>query len=340
MGGVYVFDSSDATSILQNPAYSCFTEGFNWTMFNMGFGINGLQIYSDLQSIGAINGISSLAPLYGKNVWLGGGGNSTMTFPCFGFSVYGVASTGFRLSSPPFPFMEFSLLNDYAFLGGFAVPISPILSVGLNLKRTTRQGGATTIGATNLISATTSTLTNAITNKGNGYGADLGVVARLGAAPFNPTFSLNWKDIGSTQFIKTGGTDSPDRLKDNLIGAVTFDGSIPGLGVGGGLEYRHITDTGEPWTKKIHLGLELNLLFVDLRAGFYQGYTTYGLGVDLLFLQLDVASYSVEKGAYAGQTEDKRIQVALSTTISFDPSFNLVALGANGKGRRKVKQRR
>ena len=36
------------------------------------------------------------------------------------------------------------------------------------------------------------------------------------------------------------------------------------------------------------MGAEVSIAMFDLRAGFYQGYTTYGLGMDLWLLKFDI----------------------------------------------------
>ena len=143
--------------------------------------------------------------------------------------------------------------------------------------------------------------------------------------------------MGSTAFQQTGGATAPERQKDNLVLGMTVDGSIPFLGMAAGFEYRHISDTGEQIGKKLHLGAEVSLAMFDLRAGFYQGYTSYGLGLDLWLLQLDAAWYQIEKGVYPGQTPDERVQLGLMMNLEFDPNFSLV--GAGGK-KRRLKQRR
>jgi hypothetical protein len=339
MGGVYAFNESDAASMLNNPGYLCFTEGMNWTVFNVGGGINGLQIYNDISSIGTISGIGSLTPLYGKNIWAGGAGHSTITFPCFGFSGYDSGFAALQLYNPSFPNMDVSYINDYGIMAGFGLKLSEVSSIGLNLKRITRLGGTGVLGVSTLASVTTNSIVDQFSNEGYGYGIDVGWVSRFTHLPFNPTFSAMWKDIGSVQFSKTKGATSPDRLKDNLVIAGTLDGSIPLLGFSAGFEYRHANDQGLQFGQKMHLGAEFSLAMVDLRAGFYQGYVSYGLGMDLWLFQLNAASYSVEKGAYPGQSEDARIQVSIDATLSFDPDFNLVGMGA-ASNKRKLKQRR
>ncbi len=336
MGGVYAFNDDDAGAYLQNPGYTCFLKGFNWTVIDLDAGINGLQVYNDVQSSN-ISGLTSLNSFYGKKVWLGLGGQTTLTLPCFGVSVYDFGHLTFLLHNPANPNMEMTYLNDYAFSIGGAIPISPVLSMGLAVKRTTRAGGSALIGTALLSSATSTTLLDQFSKKGDGYGFDLGFVGRFESLPMNPTVSLAWKDVGSTQFLKTTSAEAPDRQKDNIVLNMQVGGNIPLLGFRAGIEYRHINDATEQLGKKLHLGTEISILMFDLRAGFYQGYYTYGIGLDLLFAQLDAAMYSIEKGAYPGQSQDQRIQVGLNFNLSFDPSFNLMDFG--GK-KRKVKQRR
>ncbi len=336
MGGVRYAESSDSSIMLWNPAGLGTLSGLNWQLFNLGFGLNGQQIYQDLQDIGELNGVDSLSSFYGKDIWIGVGGNSSLALGALGFSVYSSGAMDFRLSNPAYPQLAINYLNDYGFVIGGGLSLGPSLFAGMNLKRITRKGTLLLLGPDELETISSSTLMDRIQDEGTGYGVDLGLLWKA-PTPGNPTVSLSWKDVGSTEFIKTIGDKGPPRLKDNLTLGISANGSAYGLGFGTGLEYRHIMETGEPIGKKLHLGLELSLLFADLRAGLYQGYTTYGLGVDLWLLNLDAAIYGVETGAYPGQTKSERIQISLSMDLSFSPDFSYI--GASGKNRR-LKQRR
>lgn len=338
MGGVYAFNPSDASSFLYNPAYSCMTKGVNWTLLDVNAGSNALQIYQELQdAINNSTGLNRFSKLYGKKIWFGVGGNSTLTLPCFGFSVYDAGITTMLTHNPAFPNVEMSYLNDIGIKVGGALPIGPNLSVGLNGKKITRKGGTAKIGTALLTTINNSTLLDQFSNQGDGYGLDLGIVFRNESLPANPTISLAWQDVGSTGFIKSAGAEAPERQHDNVVFGITGEGEVPLLGFAAGLEYRHISESGMPIGKKIHLGLELSLLIFDIRVGFYQGYTSYGLGLDFWLLHFDAAYYSVERGAYAGQTPDQRILLGLNLELGFDPNFKLTDAG--GK-RRKLKQRR
>jgi hypothetical protein len=346
MGGVYAFDEGDAGSLMQNPAYTCYTKGLNMTLFDIRLGVGDLKSYMDLtdngtKSLPTPDGLSGLGPYYGKDIWLGAGGYAATTLPCFGIAGFYSATTGFMLHNPAYPQLNTIFQTDYGVDIGGAVQISPVLSVGLAAKRVTRRGGPYVFGPDRLAGLSGSDglkeLATSIENEGVGYGLDMGVVSRLEVLPFNPTVSLSWRDVGSMSFVKTKGTDAPERQKDNLVLGMTFDGSVPLLGVSGGFEYRHITDTGEQIGKKIHMGAEVHIGPFDVRSGLYQGYPTYGLGVNLFILQLDLAKYTVEQGVYPGQTPQERVNIGLMMELELDPNFNLVDIGGR---KRRLKQRR
>lgn len=347
MGGVYVFNEDDAGSMLQNPGYLCYTTGFNATLFSVGIGVGDVQSYRSLTHDGTTSlpdtsaGMSSLGPYFGKDIWLNSGGYAAMTFPCFGFAgTYG-ASVAFQLHNPSYPQLNTFYLLEYGAMLGGGVKLGPLASLGLNIKRMNRKGGPYIFGPDRLATISgsngLSTLASSIENEGIAWGMDVGLASRLDSVPFNPTISMAWKDVGSSAYIKTKGDQAPERQKDNLVLGMTIDGSLPLLGLSAGVEYRHITDTGEQLGKKIHLGTELHLAFIDLRAGMYQGYTTYGFGLDLWLFRLEGAWYKVETGAYPGQSPQERIQIGIMAEIGLDANFNL--LDFNGR-KRHLKQRR
>lgn len=346
MGGVYVFHENDADSFLQNPAYTCQLEGLNWTVFDAQSGLGDLQSYTELVDAGGGSvpdptAMSGLTPFYGKNIWLNATGNTTFTLPCFGFAMTFNGVANLYLNNPAFPELNTYYLTDTGFHLGAAIPISQNLSFGFSAKRIVRKGGPYTFGPSSLTTISGSnglqTLIDSVQNTGGGYGLDMGLVSRFSMLPFNPTLSLGWRDVGSTSFIMTSGTGAPERQKDNLVLGMTIDGSIPLLGMAAGVEYRHINDNTEQLGKKLHFGAELSLGPLDARAGFYQGYPTYGVGMNFWFFQLEAAYYKVEKGVYPGQTPDERVKAGIYMDLAFDPNFNF--MGAGGK-KRKLKQRR
>lgn len=335
MGGVRLYTGEDAAVLLWNPAALHHNQGLRLDIFNLGLGTNGYQNYQTFTELGTIQGLDDLNPLYGKPFNVGVNGYAAMAFPNVGFAVFDEGWTDLMFNNPAFPELNVTYYNDYGYALGAAFGGGGF-SFGASVKRITRSGGKQTIGAELLNGFDTSRVTSMFTDEGIGYGVDLGLMYRAPVI-FSPTISLAWQNVGQTEFQLTKGTVTPPGIRDNLTLGATIDGSIGLAGMAAGIEYRHIGTQGEQLGKKIHMGAEVSLLNMDFRAGFYQGYTTYGFGLDLFLFQLDAALYSAERGAYPGQTKDERINVGVSATFGFDPDFNLISIG--GKGR-KLKQRR
>lgn len=339
MGGVRIPTSTEPGNFLWNPAALAFNDGVRVTVFNFGGGLNGTQAVSYAQSFsGGGSGVAALSPFYGKPLWVGGGAYAAAAVPYFGLAYYTSGYLDFILQNPAFPNIDMTYISDYGTVMGGALPLGRYGAVGMSVKRIVRTGGTQKVGASTLASLSNPTaLLDSLQNKGSALGFDLGVMFRAEDVPLNPTFSFAWQDVGSTAFAKIGGVEAPPLIKDNQTASVTFDADSLLAGLAAGIEYRHIGNASEQIGKKLHAGVEMSIPMLDLRAGFYQGYTTYGLGLDLWLMQMDLSSYTVEKGAYPGQTPDGRIQFGLSVNLGFNPNFELVTVG--GKGR-KVKQRR
>jgi hypothetical protein len=334
-GGVRVLKDEDGAALLYNPAILAFNKGVRWSVFNLGFGING-QSTLDLVQNFPLSNPANLPQYYGKNIYTGINGWSSMSYPNFGFAAYSSNYLDFIITNPVSPQMNMESYIDYGFVFGGAFLINENLSFGINFKRVVRTGGNAIIDTPTLMGGVSpATLQSALTT-GTGYGGDIGLLWR-GKSAFNPQVSLVWQDIGYTWFYPNSGTTSPPPLKENLILGVTANQSLGALGWAAGIEYRHIRNTDWELSKKIHTGIEVNAGIIDVRGGFYQGWAAYGLSVDLWFMSLDYAAYGVERGVYSGQNVDWRNQIGLSFDAGFDADFNLTDGG--GK-RRRLKQRR
>jgi hypothetical protein len=67
--------------------------------------------------------------------------------------------------------------------------------------------------------------------------------------------------------------------------------------------------------RTLHFGTEAAWSVFRLRGGINQGYFTAGLGIDLAFLQLNVATYGEELGLNPGVLEDRRYALQLGFQI-------------------------
>lgn len=335
MGGIYMSIVNDAEALFVNPAALGKTTGLNWEVMNVDLGINGMDVYNDFSNIDQ-NDSNSFNQFFGKDVWLRAGGSTALTFPYFGVGAYTDTQTHLILHNPAFPRFDTTFISDYGLVVGGAFPLGPISYGGIAFKRISRWGGQQDIDLGVIANGNPSDIADQFQNKGNAYGIDLATVTTL-PLPLSPTISLVWQDVGSTAFTKSAGEDAPPRIHDNLSLGLSTLMDLPGLDWTTGFEYRHITESQYSLGHKLHLGTELSLPIVDVRAGLNQGYLTYGAGISLLFIQLDAAVYTEETGAYTGQTAQNRIEFGLSIDLSFDADFKL--MDSKGK-RRKLKQRR
>jgi hypothetical protein len=334
-GGLHDYSPDNSAGMLANPAILAFVSGFHSTILDLQVTANGLTTVSNLQSNPPTQ--SNLNSYFGQNIYAGANAYSTLEFPYFGFAIYDSLYADVWGSDPAFPALNIESLQDLGYMAGFAFSINPNLGVGVNLKRVTRYSVLTSIGASNLSGTTTiqDTIKGAAT--GSGYGGDIGLLYR-GEGSIHPTFSVDWKDAGWITFTPaSGSTSTPPPLQDNLTVAVEFGQHYLGVGWMAGAEYRHFLNWDMDNSKKLNFGGELDLGIADVRTGLYEGYSTFGASIDLWLLTIDAAEYTVERGIYAGQNSDPRLQVGIRLEAALDPSFNVVEIG--GK-RRRLKQRR
>ena len=84
---------------------------------------------------------------------------------------------------------------------------------------------------------------------------------------------------------------------------------LPWCSVVGAFDIHDITYSaidGSQISRRIHMGAELRVPVVSIRAGVNDGYLSAGGTLDLKIFKLDLATYAIEQGAYAGQKDDRR----------------------------------
>lgn len=337
MGGFYSPIARGTDCLFYNPAALAFENGIDWRIFRLQLGLS-TQFASQGGSSPNLSSFN-LTNFYGKRLSLFADGNTAVTVPYFGIAGYDEGRLNMSVHNPPYPNAEINFINDYGYILGFAALLNPEVSMGMNFKQIRRWGGTSELAIGTLLGGATSisTLTGAFVNKGVGYGVDLALASR-GQGRLSPSYSLVWRDIGTVTFAKTDGVAAPPPISDNLSLGAAFTVDLPGLDITTGVEFAHLTRSSEQFGKKIHLGTELSLPIIDIRAGLGQGYTSYGLGIDLLFLKFDLASFTEEIGVYPGQIPDSRIQLGLTMDLSFDFNFNMLSMDMGKK--RKLKRRR
>lgn len=339
MGGVYIPFPDAHDAVIVNPSALKWVSGIHLDAAEIGLGVNNdaISLYDELQNISQPQDYEIL---FGRPIWLGVSGKASLALPYFGAAGYLSAFASTTLDNPAYPDLNVTYIKDQVMTAGFALPIAPLTSLGVSLKQINRLGGNEDISLGILANgADLDGILDQFQDQGVGYGLDLALMTRIEAPFFQPTLTMVWHDVGFTNFSRTAGSAAPDVQRDNLIFGAGGLLDLPGLDLRAGIEYRHITLGGEPLGKKVHVGAELSLPLIDLRIGANQGYTTYGVGIDLFLMRLDVAMTTEELGVYPGQDPQKRYMAGLSMSLSFDPDFNFEF--TDGKGRpRELKQRR
>jgi hypothetical protein len=108
---------------------------------------------------------------------------------------------------------------------------------------------------------------------------------------------------------------------------------VPLITITPSIDVEYVDQSSIQLGNKLHAGVEVSLPLIDLRAGLNQGYYTAGVGLNLLFAQIDIATYGVELGAYPGQLEDRRYVAQITFDFGFDPgSFGGHGGGSSGDG--------
>ena len=349
MGNAYVSAVKDAYALFYNPARLAAVEGFNCRLMDPYLLVSEptkIQTVSDAGSSG--DSVSDLLdPFFDTNANVGLGMRAAFTMPRFGVSLYGDAQIGVNLNNPVLPDLALRAVTDYGVVAGIALPLIPMLDIGLSIRRVIRQGGDIPITATTIAELDVDQIMGEIERRGSAFGLDMGVTLTP-PGPLDLAASFVWKNVGGLSFKKTGGPSKPPSEDDEMIIGVAGGLDLPLFGVTAALDIQNLSDSDVQMGQKIHLGVEVNLVNIDVRAGLYQGYYTLGVGISLGLIELDVASYGVELGEFPGQREDRRYALQLTIELGVDPFFGLGG-GTDGKGggsdkrvrrQRGVKQRR
>lgn len=340
MGGVYLPFVHDSDALFVNPAALGKAAMLDIKLLNVNAGANKYLVehLSDFQNIDT-NDPSTLNQFYGKKLWAQATGKIAVALPFFAVGYVNDSEVSAELHNPAFPQFETYFRNDEAVYLGGAFSIGPGSYLGMSLKRVNRWGGQTQDLSVSDVSSVSGLqdIGDHFSNKGTGYGLDLAVLTEIPAPVLKPTLTLVWQDVGSTAFKQTAGADAPPHIEQNLTFGAGLGMDLPGLDWVVGLEARHLLEPDIELGKKLHVGTEVSLPLIDLRAGYNQGYLSYGAGVNFLIFQLDAVYYTEETGIYPGQAGDARYMVSLSFDLSFDANFKFTD---NSGKKRKLKQRR
>lgn len=335
MGGTSIAFARGTDAIFYNPAALAKVEGFSLNILTAGAALstNAITKSDQLAGSGAITA-ADLNELYGERFFTDATAYGGLVVPYIGVGAYSYNTSLMTFNNPAFPTFNVDFTSDYAYVVAGAVPIGNNFSLGVAGRHVKRWQGVADIPVGDLLSSNAQDVIEAnIQSKGKGNALDVAAMYSYKGS-WNIDVATVWKDLGDTKFTPTLG-NGPVRQENNLMfgGAVQKDLGL--LTWTNAFEYKFIRNNGNI-TKKLHLGTEVSLPLIDIRAGYGQGYLSYGVGIDLWFLQVDVATYTGELGATAGQSPSDRYQASISLNLDFDQSFKL---SKDGKKRRLLQRR-
>ncbi len=325
MGGAFAAIVDNEESLWYNPAGIAKNGGIYWTVLDPRAGISDPDSLTKLADLADETTFeSALDQLYGKPLWLGGGFKSAIMVPYFAAGYFYDVDASVIVDNPVNPSMQMNYVTDEGYAIGTAFSIAGVFQMGFVGKYITRTGVRKTYGAQTIADIVSGIGTPDLIfdevagTVGKGYGLDIGINFTI-PAPVQPTISVVWKNVGNTKFnaVIDGEPAPPTEVQDMTFGAgIMLD--VPLISIAPAIEIRHLNDTETQIGKKIHLGVELDLPILTLRTGLYQGYFTYGVGVDLGLIQIDAASWGAEIGGYPGQLESRRYMVQATMRLGFD----------------------
>lgn len=130
-------------------------------------------------------------------------------------------------------------------------------------------------------------LLDSLSSSKTGFGIDIGGLYKLGEK----------LEVGAVISDIVGNIDD-DEVEPNLkLGAMykLFDR------ISAEVNFVDMFNTdGTALFNRVHIGGEIDLLLLKLRGGFNQGYPTFGLGLNLAIIQIDVAVWTEEQGDVPG----------------------------------------
>lgn len=337
MGNAYVGVADDLDALFYNPAGLAKVRGLQLHLLSAKGAARNLTDFKDLSNLSkSTNLAQDLSALYGNHYYFGGGGKTGVAIPMFGAAIYDSANFKAAFNSPPYTQIDVSALNDFGYAVGFGVPLGPFFQIGADGRFVKRTGTETTYSGGTLANLSTSQITSDLTNWGVGYALDVGMNVVIPGPLFALDIGAAWQNVGNTAFIAPKAAHIPGDHSNLTAGfAGRFD--LPLIRVRPAVDFTHITEEDVQLWRKFNFGLEIGLPLIDLRAGFSEGYYTWGFGIDLGLMKVDAASYGVELGDYPGQIQDRRYVAQVTIEIDLggfhvaDDGAKDAQQGSNGK---------
>jgi hypothetical protein len=313
---------TDGSALFYNPAGLGQNQEYNFEVFNPSLGV-AANAYESGTSLSTFKGGSStisdkFSPFLGKPLTVESNLFPNFAIPKFAMGAFFAIDGSAEYRNPVNPELYIKERDDWGFTLGSGFSYEERFFFGASIhyiKRTIIDEEIT--GAT-FLNSSISTLTG-LTKKGIGVGANLGFQYKQPLSEHHYySLGISIDDVGSTHFRNKSLTlkePSYQQQSVNFGSAYTIESEVFDLKVL--VDARHLDRSVDYAVgKQIFLGTEVSLLFMDLRAGFYEGYWTAGLTLRFLPLfNLTLTTYAEELDHSPGLRENRVYMLGISSGL-------------------------
>ncbi len=320
MGGAFIALSNDANALFYNPAGLADIKENQLSLVGIEIESDsgGYKFTDDALKVDFDNSKKVAQFLQGH---IGDYGHVAASFfptyssPNFAFGLISSARSNIQVRDRQYPKLDVDAIGDGGVCTGFAHSfLDNSLLVGANLKYIYRESLEHEYSISDMTTTGFKDRVRDDINHGSGLLLDLGMIYKIQGAqegsdqgPLQLGISIN--NLIGNKFGKFEDIDPHvDLGVSKRIGNITLAADY--VDIFGQLGEDQ--DVG----KRIHLGLEYAATkILNLRTGIYQGYLTFGIGLDTKQLQIDMLMYTEEVGTYSGQQRDRRYMLSFGLEI-------------------------
>ncbi len=313
MGGAFTAVSDDANALFYNPAGLALVEKSIVSFFPLEMEISQktLDMYGGARDVD-FDSEQETAEFLRDHM----GDQARIAFNLFPHYArrrfaFGLIGT-FRLDSEvhdrQYPRIGIHGVSDLGFCAGYAHPIlEERLLVGASAKLVRRRSIAAEYSAADIASENFDDAIHDDMKDGAGLLVDIGAVYRLDEAVRGLRAGISMNNLVGSKM--QDAEDMPAHVDVGLaferdLGIVRATFAADYVDV-----FSRFAGDDDP-AKRVRLGAEVRFpAFVSVRAGFHQGYFTFGTTLDVWIARIDALTYAEETGAYAGQKPDRRYAV-------------------------------
>jgi hypothetical protein len=329
MGDAYTSTADDEFTLYYNPAILARHKGFSFWAINPSLtATNPLEEQGRFEDTG---GSTSEFSDNFFNIPIHAGLNGAPGFKLGSFGLTAVLNhqTNITLQNRYTPMLDIDHHYDKGFIAGYAKPISKDIALGVSVKYIQRES---VFGTYNLVSPRVLDAVAADDfddvldafgrTKGSGWGVDLGL--DYVKQKKNEMFTMGFAIIDAYTLLHTDSNEENNEvqaqpLKANLGASYSIKGKLIGLRVSS--DIRNLEDTEMSFKKRFKLGTEVMLTpALSVLAGVNSGQYSYGIKLNLGFLQTYAGVYGVDVGEEVDQQTSERAVLYLSL---FDFNYDI-----------------